>query len=119
MTISIDTTQLKKVRLRIDSGSVSRIVSYSVYADDALPRIMKLLAGKKPKAIGVVTGPGAWSATRTGVALANALAYAWGIPLAPLAKEQFDSKRPLPGGSKKPALVIYDAPPNITRKKIR
>jgi hypothetical protein len=118
MTVSIDTSELKKVRLRLDGNGKTRRASYAVYADAALPKLVKFIAGKKPRAIGVVVGPGAWSATRTGVALANALAYALEVPLAPLTKEQFDSSRPLPAGARHSAGVLYGAPPNITVKKV-
>jgi hypothetical protein len=116
MTLSIDTSELKKVRLRICDGSRIRRASYACYADAALPKLIGMLGGKKPTAIGVVVGPGAWSATRTGVALANALAFAYAIPIAPLTKAQFDSGIPISGG-KKPVRVLYDAPPNITKRK--
>lgn len=116
--ISLDTSELKKVRLRLDDQGKTRRIAYAIYADAALPKIVKLMAGKKPQAIGVVVGPGAWSATRTGVALANALAYGLALPLAPLSKAQFDVDAPLPAGARRSAAVAYDAPPNITKKKI-
>jgi hypothetical protein len=117
MVISLDTSELKKVRLRLDDKGRTRRVSYPVFADAALPRLAKLLKGHKPRAIGVVVGPGAFSATRTGVSLANALAYAWGIPLIPLDHASFESSAPLPAGRRSPAAVVYGAPPNITKKK--
>lgn len=119
MMLSIDTSELKKVRLRVDDGKRSRRFAYAIYADSALSKIVKALGGKKPAAIGVVVGPGAWSATRTGVALANALAFAFGVPLAPLTKETFAMKGTLPPGTDRSAAVVYDAPPNITKKKTR
>jgi hypothetical protein len=119
MNIAIDTTELKKVRIRIDDGKKVRRVKYAVYADAALPKIIKLLNGRKPASIGAVAGPGAFSATRTGVALANALAYAWNIKIVALNQAQFDSVEPLPLGVKPPVAVRYAMPPNITMKKIK
>jgi hypothetical protein len=119
MNISIDTTELKKVRIRIDDGKKVRRTKYAVYADVALSKIVKLLDGRKPAMIGVVVGPGAFSATRTGVALANALAYGLNIPVVALNQAQFDSSDPLPRGARPPAAVRYGMPPNITKKKIK
>ena len=119
MVISLDTTELKKVRIRIDDGKKVRRVKYAVYADAALPKINKALAGRKPSSIGAVAGPGAFSATRTGVALANALAYAWNIPIIALNQAQFYSNDPLPPGMKPPVAVRYGMPPNITVRKIK
>jgi hypothetical protein len=118
MTLSLDTTELKKARIRIDDGKKTKRFKFAIYADAVLPRLIKLLAGKKPSALGVVVGPGAFSATRTGVALINALAYGWGVPVAALNKEQFNSSNPLPYGTKPPVSVLYGALPNITKKKI-
>ncbi len=117
MIISLDTSELKKVRLRLDDKGKTRRLSFPAYADAALPKLAKLIVGRRPEAIGAVVGPGAFSATRTGVSLANALAYAWGIPLIALSRERFDSPEALPAGSRGPAAVIYGAPPNITMKK--
>jgi tRNA A37 threonylcarbamoyladenosine modification protein TsaB len=119
MMLSIDTSELKKVRLRLDDKEKTRRTSYAIYADAALPKIVRFLAGKKLRAIGVVVGPGAWSATRTGVALANALAYALELPLAPLTKEQFNSPAPFAAKKRGSVAVVYDAEPNITKKKTR
>jgi len=118
MIIAIDTSELKKLRIRVDAAGRVKRWRYAVYADAALPRLAKILAGKKPQAIGVVVGPGAFSATRTGVALANALAYAWGIPVIALTAIQFDASEPLPRGTRPPTAVRYGMAPNITKKKI-
>ena len=119
MNISLDTTELKKVRIRIDDGKKVRRTKYAVYADAALPKIIKILNGRKPKILGAVTGPGAFSATRTGVALMNALAYGLNIPIAALSRAQFDSSEPLPPATKPPIAVHYGMPPNITMKKMK
>lgn len=116
MIISLDTSELKKVRLRLDNGSQTKRFNFSIYADTALPKIMKVLGKNKPQRLGVVAGPGAFSATRTGVALANALAYAWNIRIAKLTKIQFDSNKSIPSGSRRPVSVIYGSEPHITKK---
>jgi hypothetical protein len=118
MNISLDTTELKKVRIRIDDGKKVRRAKFAIYADAALSRLDKILGGRKLETIGAVAGPGAFSATRTGVALANALAYGFGIPVIALSKAQFDSDDTLPPGVKPPIAVRYGMPPNITKKKI-
>jgi Inactive homolog of metal-dependent proteases, putative molecular chaperone len=117
MTIAIDTSELKKVRIRVDDGKKIKRIKFAIYADAALPRLIEILDGRKPKTIGVVAGPGAFSATRTGVALANALAYGWNIPIVALSQAQFDSPDPLPPGALPPVAVRYATPPNITKKK--
>jgi len=118
-SISLDTTQLKKLRIRFDDGKKIRRSKFAVYADAALSKIITILDGRKPSLIGVVSGPGAFSATRTGVALANALAYAWNIKIVALNQAQFDSNDPLPPGLKPPVAVHYGMLPNITVKKIK
>jgi len=123
MTLALDTTTLRVIRVRIDpstrlgaSDKIRRITIRS-YADKALAAIGKKIGKKKPGLIGVVAGPGAFSATRNGVALANALAFAWRIPIVSLSKDQFDSKDPIPKGGRKSVAVIYAMGPNITVKK--
>ncbi len=117
MILSIDTTTLHSVRVRIADGERRKRFRVSAYADTALRLISKKLRGKIPHSLGVTNGPGAFSATRIGVALANALAYAWQIPVVALTKDQFDSKTPLARGFKKSVPVIYSMPPNITTSK--
>jgi len=117
MNISLDTSELKKARIRVDDGKKIKRFKFAVYADAVLPRMAKIINGRKPRTIGVVVGPGAFSATRTGVALANALAYGLNIPVVALNQAQFDSSDPLPRGARPPAAVRYGMPPNITVKK--
>jgi hypothetical protein len=119
MVISLDTSELKKVRIRVDDGKKIKRIKFAIYADAALPRLIEILDGRKPKTIGVVAGPGGFSATRTGVALANALAYGWNIPIVALSQAQFDSSDPLPPGARPPVAVHYGMAPNITRRKIK
>lgn len=46
-----------------------------------LKTIDQLIGRKKPSAIFVVRGPGSFAALRTGIATANALAFAWKKPV--------------------------------------
>ena len=117
MTIAFDTSELKTLWIRLDDGRKIKRFKFSVYADAALPHLVKILGGRKPKLIGAVAGPGAFSATRTGVALANALAYGFGVPIVALNQAQFDSSDPLPPGARPPVAVRYGMAPNITKKK--
>ncbi len=117
MMISLDTSELKKIRIRLDAAGQTKRMEAVAYADAAFAKLGKLLAGKKINALGVVAGPGAFSATRTGVALINALAYGLGVPVVALTREQFDSPAPLPAGGHPPVAVVYGSLPNITIKK--
>ncbi len=117
MILALDTSELKKVRIRLDAGRKIIRREYASYADAAFAKIIKLLAGRRPSSIAVVAGPGAWSATRTGVALANALAYGLGVKIAAIDRSDFDSDDALPRGTRGQVAVRYDAPPNITKKK--
>jgi tRNA A37 threonylcarbamoyladenosine modification protein TsaB len=83
---------------------------------------------KKLQAVGVVTGPGRFSAVRLSVAIANALAFAWQIPVVGVSLDnveegvevnqvvtqkifkQLASKKKLP----RVAVPVYDGQPNIT-----
>ena len=118
MNIALDTSELKKVRIRVDDGKGPKRFKFAVYADAALPLLIKIIDGRKPKMIGVVVGPGAFSATRTGVALANALAYGFDIPIVALNRAQFDSNASLASGTRSSVSVYYGASPNITKKKV-
>ncbi|MFO0704765.1 MAG: hypothetical protein U0517_02185 [Candidatus Andersenbacteria bacterium] len=48
-----------------------------------------------PDAILVVTSPGPFSATRASVSIANALAFAWDIPVVPVSIEQLRRTTPM------------------------
>jgi len=114
MTLALDTSTLRSVRLRIEGGGKIRRLRADRHADRALAMIIPIVRRARPGRLAVVHTTGAWSATRTGVALANALAYAWRIPLAPITRDDFDSDVALPRGSRRPVAVAYDAPPTIT-----
>jgi len=119
MIVSLDTSELKKVRIRLDDGGKIKRKTTPGYADTALNHIVRMLGKKKPTRLGVVAGPGAFSATRTGVSLMNALAFGFGVPITSLTKEAFDSSEAIPAGTKPPITVRYGAPPHITTPKKR
>jgi tRNA threonylcarbamoyladenosine biosynthesis protein TsaB len=50
-------------------------------SEKLLSEIAKLIQSKKIKGIMVVSGPGEFSGLRIGIATANALAYAWQVPV--------------------------------------
>ncbi len=83
---------------------------------------------KKLQAIGVVTGPGRFSAVRLSVAIANTLAFAWQIPVVGVSLGEIGETeeinkavtqqifKKLAGKKKLPKVVVpvYDGQPNIT-----
>src|SRR3989339_1893918 len=94
-----------------------------------LKTIDQLLGSKKPAAIFVVRGPGAFAALRTGISTANALAFAWktpviGVRLKPewslldekgkLAKVWSAGLTELKRAKNRPVEPYYDRAPNIT-----
>ena len=95
-------------------------------------RVKKVLGKKKPEAVIVAVGePSAkralsWSTMRTGVAMANGLAFAWGIPLAPIEICGDETRGELAEMVKKAAnkakknrwiTTSYNGEPNITKAK--
>lgn len=118
MNLLIDTTQTEKIIIALidERGREVARREKKVFqiSENLLPEIERLL--KKYKAtlknlskILVNPGPGGFSSTRTGVATANALAYALNIPVA-----EWSS-----GKIKALVLPKYDKPPNITKAKKR
>lgn len=115
MTLLIDTTDREKVILALVGGEkkIARVEkSVPELSERLLPEIDKLLRRHKIKLvnlemIAVNPGPGGFSTTRTGVATANALGYALGIPVAEWPN----------GIIRKVVLPKYDKEPNITRPK--
>lgn len=67
-----------------DGGEVRRSswVTDGSEAEHILPAIQELLrTGARPDALACITGPGRFTSTRIGVAVANALSMAWGLPV--------------------------------------
>ncbi len=116
MFLLIDTTGQEKIVLGlIDSaGQIIKRQEKQVFqiSEDLLPEINKFLRKHKLKvtALGKIyvnPGPGGFSSTRTGVATANALAYALAIPVA-----EWPSRK-----IREIVLPKYDKEPNITKPK--
>lgn len=89
-----------------------RVKNVMQISENLLPEIAKFLQKHKVELkdltkILVNPGPGGFSSTRTGVATANALAYALGIPVA-----QWPSRK-----VKETVLPKYDKEPNITKPR--
>ena len=51
------------------------------HAEALLPAVIALLAGRRPDAIVVDTGPGSFTGIRIGIAAARALGLGWGVPV--------------------------------------
>ncbi len=91
MILFINTTLLNKIQVAlIRNGKIVKQISQQAkykHSEKLLPAIDKLLKSQKIgieklKGIIVVKGPGAFSAVRTGVIVANTLAYILNIKLA-------------------------------------
>lgn len=108
MQLSIDTTDNKKTTVRV--GETETVKSYDDPRSQDVLRLveetLKKAGVKKEKltAIKVNPGPGAFTSTRVGVAIANALGFSLKIPVN-------DQK---PGKFVKP---IYEKEPSITKPK--
>ncbi len=115
MRLLIDTTQREKLFFELikDNKAIARQEKQVIgLSESFLPELSNFLKRHKSKLqdiekILVNPGPGGFSSTRTGVAIANALAYALRIPVA---------KWPS-GRVKKSVMPIYDKLPNITKPK--
>lgn len=105
MELYIDTTDNQKIIVRV--GEIEIVKTYqSPRGQDVLLLVEEALKKAKAKkedlkSIKVDPGPGAFTSTRVGVAVANALGFALKIPV--------NDKKP--GEFVKP---IYDKPPSIT-----
>ena len=120
MKIAIDTTERGTVRVRIDRHGKTVRRTRKMFAEKLLIFLDSLFKKDRLKLIAVVAGPGAFSATRNGVAIANALSYGRKIPIVAITKEQFDAPAPLPEkGTGESIAVVYGSEPNITKKKAR
>lgn len=84
--------------------------------------LAKILKGTRPKAIAVVSGPGAFMGTRTGVTYANALGFAHNLPVLGLETGEVPANLKELLKEKYGKLVVtpkYGAPPNITTPRKR
>ncbi len=115
MDLMIDTTERGKIKLGLFRdrdliGSTEKEtdkISESLLLE--IERLMKKckVTLQDLKQISVNPGPGGFSSTRTGVAVANALSYALGIPV-------IESSS---GRIKEMVVPKYDKQPNITKAK--
>ena len=114
MELFIDTTERGKLVFGLihDRKTVTKQFGVEKLSESLLIFLKKFLQTNKVKLadlekIRVNPGPGGFASTRTGVATANALAYALGIPVAEYPK----------GKPKVMVLPKYDRLPNITKPK--
>ncbi len=103
MKLYLDSTDNQKTILRLDNKEFVHEVS-SPRDQNILGFIQKTLAslGKTPQDITTIEvnpGPGSFTGTRVGVAIANALGFSLGLPV---------------NGQKNPIDIVYPAPPSIT-----
>lgn len=87
---------------------------------ELLSAVVQLLRGSAVEGIAVRVGVGRFSDTRTLITTANALSYAWGVPVITVSPDyDIDEKieAAVLGSKKKYAGATYSAPPHITRKK--
>src|SRR5690606_19878948 len=114
MTLYFDTTQRQEliVRLIQDNRVVAeqRDTQSLNHAQNLLPAIEKILTNQGKSLsditeIAVNPGPGSFTGTRVGVAVANALSFALGVTVNNLSAGQ--------------ARPIYDREPNISKPKDR
>lgn len=106
MRIYIDSTDNKKSVIRIDDKEFTRNVE-SPRDQDVLGFLLHCLQERyiKPEDIDEIEvnpGPGSFTGTRVGVAIANMLSYALEVKV---------------NGSFTPVEPIYSSPPSITKKK--
>ena len=128
MTLFIDTTQCDLFRLAFITESRVFDKNYASQArfSEKIPSILQKELQKHNfllkdiKKIVVVSGPGSFVGTRTGVSFANSLAWGLDIPVVGLSVENVPenlSQLLKIKAKKQPAAAIYAAPPNITQAK--
>lgn len=128
MTLFIDTTDNDSVRvaLILNGEVISKEWHTKFLSKTLMPETAKLLKKNKRKftdvkKVVVVRGPGFFSRTRTGVGVANALAFGLNVPVAGIKKSQIPSDLMTFKQLKfsKSVLPYYDKAPNISKPKRR
>ncbi len=97
MILFIDTTDFNSVTFGL-AGKKTRAQSYKIDSHEShltLSKLDKFLKGNKIKSasikkIVVNKGPGSFTGVRIGVVMAQALGFAWDIPIKTLAKDKFE-----------------------------
>lgn len=136
MTLLIETSQNDYFAMAFGNGNKVKIkVVEKPYSQGELllTAIKKILGKDKPQEIFVIEGPGQFSALRTGIACANALAFAYEVPIFGLRLEkewqdlaEMDRMKAIwkkiysDDFDKKPVDFVrpfYDKEPNITKSK--
>lgn len=132
MLLFVDTTGHDETRIALlGSEEVWHKFQTRDLSEKLLPEIKNFLKKQKTKLedlkkIAVVTGPGGFSRTRTGVAVVNALAFGLNIPIVPLelnnvpastAGGPADLSKLLKSKTQKMVEPYYDRQPNITLSK--
>lgn len=129
LTLFIDTSGFERARVMLAGRRWQACVDFDIrqnWSEQIFPRLSRLLdkAGAKLSDIGrvcVVPGPGSFSGTRTGVAVANTLAFALGIPVEEVAGEtQIPALKSRPAPKSKVqsyAAPVYAGPPHLTKPK--
>lgn len=120
MFLIIDTTGKKAL---VALGDKKGIISFGEWPNgndlskNLQPQIEKLLklARRKPQAIFCVTGPGSFTSLRIGVASANALGYAWNIPVVGLTRFEIYEEKESPS---KPFVTVLDNIRDLVYAKI-
>lgn len=96
--INTSTTDLIEVKLISEGKIINHIEHHEPYKQSEL--LLKLIdkivkSVESIKSVAVVSGPGAFSALRLGVATANSLAWAWKIPIIELSVDEVGSDEEL------------------------
>lgn len=104
MKLYLDATDNKKIIIHLDAEEF--VNEYASPLEQEVLFFLNGLLDKKNKSLNDVSeievnpGPGSFTGSRVGVAIANALAFALKIKV---------------NGKKPPILPVYSAPPNITK----
>lgn len=127
MILLLDTTRAQTVWFAlIDKGELFSETTWATNRDLSerlLPELQKFLKRRKLsldklEKIAVVVGPGQFSSVRTGVAMANALAFGLNLPVVGLRGERKTEFSDIARDKGLPmVLPYYDREPNISKPK--